>query len=120
MTEPEQTDSTEPDTELLEQIRAIHEVVGHYFSMTLEEFEIGFLRADDPDSQVAMWSEVTAAWIAYHEEYLNDEVLPKAEEKRLVAALIAISAGVEDVSKLGVSIEVGSRLLECFDGLEEE
>jgi len=119
-TDPEHIDPSEPDPELLEQIRAIHEVVGHYFNMTLEEFETSLIRNAEPESQVAMWSGVTAAWIAYHEEYLNDQVLTQDEEKRLISALIAISAGVEDVSKLGLPVDVGQRLLECFDGLEDD
>ena len=118
MTDSENSDPSDPD--LHEQIRAIHEVVGHFFNMSLKEFEAGFLRNADPESQVAHWSGVAAAWIAYHEEYLNDEVLPHADEKRLISALIAIAAGVDDVSKLGVAPEVGQRLLECYEGLEEE
>ena len=114
MTEPEPTDHDD----LHEQIRAIHEVVGHFFNMSLEDFEAGFQR--NAESQVALWSGVTAAWIAYHEEYLDDQVLPDADEKRLISALIAIAAGVDDVSRLGVPPDVGQRLLECHDGLEEE
>ncbi len=33
----------------------------------------------------------------------------------LVGALIAISTGIEDMSKLGVPVDVGRRLLECYD-----
>ena len=111
----------DPDhSELLEQIQAIHEVVGQFFQMTLDEFEARILKDGAPENQVAMWSGVTAAWIAYHEEYLNDQVLPNADEQKLISALIAIAAGVDDASKLGVPLDVGQRLLECYDGLEEE
>ncbi len=120
MTDPEHPDLDDHHYELREQIRAIHEVVGRYFKSSLEEFEAGFLRNAEPESLVAMWSGVTAAWIAYHEEYLDDQVLPHADEQRLISALIAIAAGVDDASKLGVPLEVGQRLLECFDGFEDE
>ena len=102
--------------ELLERIKAVYEVIGHYVGITLGQFEIGFIRDRHPDSEVALWCSITAAWLAYHEKFLNDETLADDEEKKLLAALIAISTGVEDVSKLGVPFEVGRRLLECYDG----
>ncbi len=120
MTDPEYADLSHDHSELHEQIRAIHEVVGHYFKSSAKEFEAGFLSDAEPESQVALWSGVTSAWIAYHEEYLDDQVLPHADEQRLISALIAIAAGVDDVSKLGVPLEVGQRLMECYEGLEEE
>jgi hypothetical protein len=88
--------------------------------MTLEQFEIGFMRDLHPESEVALWCSITAAWLAYHEKYLHDETLPDQEEKKLLAALIAISSGVEDVSKLGVPVEVGRRLLQCYDNLSRD
>ena len=106
--------------ELLEQIKAVFDVIGPYIGMTLEQFEIGFMRDMHPESEVALWCSITAAWLAYHEKYLGDEVLPDAEERSLLAALIAISAGVDDVANLNVPAEVGHRLLECYDGLRGE
>src|SRR5262249_5089785 len=106
--------------ELLEQIKVVYDLIGPYLGMTPEQFEIGFMRDMHPESEVALWCSITAAWLAYHEKFLNDEVLPDEDEKKLLAALIAISTGVEDVSKLGVPAEVGRRLLECYDGLSEE
>ena len=106
--------------ELLEQVRAVYEVVGQYLDTTLEQFEIGFMRDMHPESEVAVWCSIAAAWLAYHEKYLDDEVIPDGDEKRLLAALIAISTGVEDVNKLGVPVEVGRKLLACYDGLSEK
>ena len=34
--------------------------------------------------------------------------------------MAAISAGMEDVAELGVPVEVGRRLLECYDKLGED
>ena len=120
MTDPEHTDFSDHHDDLREQIRAIHEVVGHFFNTSLEEFEFGLMQNAEPESQVALWSGVAAAWIAYHEEYLDDQLLPHADEQRLISALIAIAAGVDDVSRLGVPLEVGQRLLECYDELDDE
>ncbi len=83
--------------ELLDQITAVFDVIGSYIGVTLEQFEIGFLRDMHSDCEVAVWCGITAAWLAYHEKFLHGEVLPDPEEKGLLAALIAISAGVEDV-----------------------
>lgn len=69
---------------------------------------------------MAVWCSITAAWIDYHEKHLEDEMLPDEGEKKLLAALIAISTGVEDVGRLGVPVDVGRKLLGCYDGLREE
>lgn len=110
--------------ELLEHVQAIYDVVGPYFDMTLEQFEIGFMRDAHPEREVAVWCSITAAWIAYHEQYLDNEYLPDEEEAKLITALIVISTGaytgVEDVQALGVSEDVGQKLLACYDALGEE
>jgi len=41
--------------------------------------------------------------------------LPDEDEKHLLGALIVISTGVEDMTKLNVPVEVGRRLLDCYD-----
>jgi hypothetical protein len=105
--------------ELLKQIEAVYGVVSPYLSMTLEQFEIGFMRDMDPETEVALWCSITAAWIDYHEQYLDDEEQPEEVEKQLIGALVAISSGVENTEKLGVSAEVGRKLLACYDGLSE-
>jgi hypothetical protein len=105
--------------ELLERIEAIYGVLGRYLGMKLEKFEIGFMRDMTPDSEVAIWSSIAAAWDDYHEKHLSGMVKPDAEEIRIVAALIAISAGETDVGKLPVRPAVGSLLLDCYDGLSK-
>ena len=106
--------------ELLEQIKAVFDVIGPYFAMTLEQFEIGFMRDSHPESEVAVWCSITAAWLAYHEKFLGGEFLSDEEEKKLLGALIGISTGMEDVPKLNVPTEVGVRLLQCYDDLGKE
>ena len=98
--------------ELLEQISAVYEVIGPYVSTSLEQFEIGFMRDMHPEDEVAIWCSITAAWIAYHENHLGNELLPDEDEKKILGALLAISTGVEDAEVLGVPVEVGQKLLE--------
>lgn len=104
---------------LLEMVEAVYDVIGQYLGTTLEQFEIGFMRDANPDSEAAIWASITAAWLAYHEKFLDDETLPDAEEKKLLAALVSISTGVTAPARLGVPEEVGRRLLGCYDGLSK-
>jgi hypothetical protein len=130
MTEPEHIDpskiqsgpirqETLPD-DMLELIGTVYEIVGPYLKTTLEQFEINFMRDEDPASEVVVWCSITAAWSDYHEKHLDGEVLPDEDEKKLLAALIAISTGVTDVDNLGVSPDVGRKLLDCYDAVGEE
>ena len=105
--------------ELLERIKAVFDVIGPYMNMNLEQFEIGFMRDMHPESEVALWCSITAAWLAYHEKYRGDEALPDEEERHMLGALIAISTGVDDVARLNVPAEVGRRLLQCYDDLRK-
>lgn len=106
--------------EMLEQIKAVYDLIGPYINMTLEQFEIGFMRDMHPESEVVLWCSITAAWLAYHEKFLNDETLPDDQERNLLGALIAISTGVEDVEKLNVPEKVGRRLIQCYDDLRKQ
>jgi hypothetical protein len=106
--------------ELLEQIEAVYQVIGTYVSTSLEQFEIGFMRDANPADEVAVWCSITAAWIAYHEKHLGNEVLSDEDEKKLLGSLIAISTGVEDVEKLGVPVDVGRKLLACYGALGDD
>jgi hypothetical protein len=106
--------------QLLEQVKAIFDVTGPYTGMTLEQFEIGFMRDMHPDREVAVWRAITTAWLAYHEKFLGSETVPGDEERKLLGALIAISTGVKDVSKLNVPDEIGRKLLQCYEDLGKE
>jgi hypothetical protein len=99
---------------MLEEIKAVFGVIGPYVGIPLEQFELGFMRDVHPESEIAVWRSITAAWLAYHQRFLNDETLPVEEERKLLGALIAISSGVEDAAALGVPVEVGRDLLQCY------
>ena len=101
--------------ELLDQIKAIFDVIGPFINMPLEQFEIGFMQDMHPESEVALWFRITKTWLAYHEDFLANETLPDEDERKLLGALIAISTGIEDVTKLNVPVEVGRRLIRCYD-----
>lgn len=83
--------------ELLDQIKTVYEIIGPYLNTTLEQFEINFMRDMHPEDEVLIWCAITAAWIDYHKQHLDDELLPDEDEKKLLAALISISTGVVDV-----------------------
>jgi hypothetical protein len=34
-----------------------------------------------PESEVALWFNITKAWLAYHEDFLGNETLPNEEEQ---------------------------------------
>lgn len=106
--------------ELLEHVQAIYDVIGPYLDATLEQFEIDFMRDAHPEREVAVWCSITAAWIAHHEQYLDNEFLADDDEAKLIGALIAISTGVDDVEALGVPEDVGRKLVACYDALGEE
>ncbi len=101
--------------DLLEQVKAVFDVIGPFLGMTLEQFEVGFMRDMHPESEVSLWIRITKAGLAYHEDYLANETLPIEEERTLLGALVAISTGIDDVSKLNVPAEVGRRLVQCYD-----
>ena len=45
--------SLPPD--LLGQIQAVYDVIGPHIDVTLEQFEIGFMRNMHPEREVAIW-----------------------------------------------------------------
>lgn|GEM_PF-2750948 len=103
--------------ELLELIRSVYTLIGPYLNTTLEQFEIGFMRDMHPEREVAIWCSIAGAWAAYHEKYLEGFEQDEETEKKLIGALLLISAGVEDPGALEVPDDVGQRLLECYDGM---
>lgn len=99
---------------LLEQIQTVFDVIGPYIGMTLEQFEVGFMRDMHPESEVALWCRITKAWLAYHEDFLQSQTQPDEERRKLLGSLIAISTGMEDVLKLNMPAEVARRLVQCY------
>jgi len=113
-----QHDSLPP--EMLEQIRALYEVIGPYVSDSLEQFEIGFMRDANPANEIAIWYCISEGWLTYHQRFLGEAILSEQEEKKLIGALIAISTGVNDVSVLGVPEDVGRKLLNCYGPVQSQ
>jgi len=48
---------------LLEMVKAVYDVIGQYLGMTLEQFEIGFMRDMHPERELAIWCSITKAWL---------------------------------------------------------
>ena len=110
--------SLSPD--VIEIMEGVYSMIGPYLGTTLEQLEVTLMRDSEPDNEAIVWASIAAAWQDYHSMYLNDEVLADDQEKKLIATLIAISTGMEDMTKLSVSLEVGRRLLACYDALADE
>jgi hypothetical protein len=106
--------------EMLDKIRAVYGVIGAHLEITLEEFEAGFMRDTHPENEVTAWQIITATWLRYHETFLSGKTLPKEKEEKLVAALISISAGVDDPERLEVPFEIGRKLLQSYAELSRE
>ena len=95
-------------------------MIGPFLGKTLEQFEIGFMRDTHPESEVAIWCCITQAWLGYHEKFLADEIQSDEEEGKLLGALIGISCGIEDAAKLNVPVEVGRKLIQCYEDLPKD
>jgi hypothetical protein len=92
-------------SDLLGQIKAVYDVIGPHIDMTLEQFEIDFMRDMHPQREVALWCGIAKAWLGYHEDFLGNEKLPNEKEWKLLGALVAI---------FSVSVhEVKGALVEC-------
>jgi hypothetical protein len=103
--------------EVSEQMEVVYGVIGPYLDLSLEELEIDLMRDPEPEQEALAWMRITAAWDAYHLQYLNEEVLDDDEEHKIVAALIAISDGERNMAALAVGPDVGKKLLDCFRAL---
>lgn len=123
---PTDDDASRPDDvtpgrplspEVSEQMEVVYGVIGPYLEVSLEELEIDLMRDPEPEQEALAWMRITAAWDAYHQQYLNEEVLDDDEEHKIVAALISISDGERSATALPVAPDVGKKLLDCFRAL---
>lgn len=118
---PRNTSSRRPlSPEVSEQMEVVYGVIGPYLDMTLEEMEIDLMTSDEPEAEAMAWMAVTAAWDAYHQQYLDEEVLYDEEEKKITAALIAIADGETDPAALPVEPDVARKLIACFKSIAGE
>jgi hypothetical protein len=101
-----------------EQIEAVYRLIERYLGQTLDEFKMSFTRNSGPEYEIAIWCKIATAWYEYHDRFLDGDRLADDQEEKIVAALIAIRVGEEDVNSLAVAAEVGARLLRCYEGME--
>jgi hypothetical protein len=97
-----------------EQIEAVYRLVGRYVGQTLEEFQMGLMGDSCPEDEVDIWCRIAATWYVYHDEILHGVRLPDDQEEKIVAALVAISAGEDDMQSLPIAAEVGTQLLAYY------
>src|SRR5581483_326985 len=81
---------TLPD-EMLDHIGSIYGLIGPYLGLHQEAFEVTFLRAAVPTDEIAVWCNIAIAWDNYHDQFTDGEFLADHDERKLVAALVAIS-----------------------------
>lgn len=105
--------------ELVQQIEWVYRRLGPYLSSNLEQFELAFMRDEHPEIEVAIWCRIAAAWSAFRQKYTKCERQSIEGEKRLVAALIAMSMGVDPVVRLGLDMLTAIRLRSCYQSFIE-
>ena len=96
--------------EFRKEIEAVYRLIGRYVGQTLEEFKMGLMGDSCPEDEVAIWCKIAATWYAYHDKVLRGVRLPDDQEERIVAALVAISAGEDDMQSLPVGAVFGAQL----------
>ena len=75
-----------PDS-LLQRIRAVHASIRDVYEMTLEQFEIGFMRDAHPEDEVAAWERIAVAY----EKVIA--AMPTLDPKTVLRTLLAYSMG---------------------------
>jgi len=73
--------------DLLQQVRAIHSTIRDVYDVTLEQFEIGFMRDAHPEQEVAVWQRIADAY----RKVLAAE--PTFDRKMVLRTLLAYSMG---------------------------
>jgi hypothetical protein len=89
-----------------------HEV-GHYLHLTLEQWELGFMRDANYRSEVALWCRIAIAMRLYRKRYPK-ETYGAAREISLVGSLAAISTGVTDHEQLKLDAKTAHQLVRCY------
>lgn len=115
----ERRDRELPPT-LNERIDAAYDRIGRHIDLSFEQFQSSILASKSPDDEAVLWSGVAAVWDDYSRKYLAGTSTDVEHERNIVAALIAMSNGEQELSKLPVSFEVATSLLSCFVDLADE
>lgn len=102
------------DVELSPRVKAVWRVIGgDILECSLEEFEDGFLRDMRPDREVVIWERIVLAWRNYL-AYWKQRKPPLAHARRVIGALVSISAGNADCDSLGVSRSLAKTLIRLY------
>jgi hypothetical protein len=105
--------------DVLSAIGTIYSVYGPYSGVTLEEFEVGFMRDADPAREAAVWLNIVWAWETHLRRSPSDRPLSLIQGRRIWGALIALSTGVTDPRRLGVNLRLARRIVESWENRTE-
>jgi len=107
-------------TTLNGRIRSTYACLGQHLKVGFEQFQTSILTSKSPEDEAILWSGVSAVWADYQRKYLAGKPPDIECERSIVAALIAISTGEQELSRLPVSFEVATSLLSCYVDLADE
>lgn len=109
-----------PPLTLHERIEAVYGRIGRYIDRTFEQFQASVVQSPSPDDEAVLWAGVAAVCDDYHRKYLAGRPVDFQEERAIVAAVVAISTGEQDLRKLPVSFQTATALLSCYVDLADE
>lgn len=116
----ESIDREQPPPTFRERVEETYGSLGRYLGMNFEQFRTSIDRSPSPDDELTVWAGVASVWNDYRRKYLADKPSIVSEERSIVAAIVAISHGEQELRKLSVSFDVATSLLSCYVDLADE
>jgi hypothetical protein len=96
-----------PDTLLL-RIRTIHERIRDDYDVTLEQFELAFMRDADPEGEVSVWERIVVGFEK------ATSVMPKLDRKKILRTILGYSMGaLTDTERGDPNVQ---RIIEIAEG----
>jgi hypothetical protein len=100
--------------DLMPRIEATYRAIGHYQCPSLEQWELGFMRDTDPESEVAVWEVLAKAFQFYKQKCWKGGRLKRKRASQIIAALSMIS-WAQPLSMIKENAAVSRQLLQCFN-----
>jgi hypothetical protein len=100
--------------DLMPRIEATYRAIGHYQCPSLEQWELGFMRDTNPESEVAVWEVLAKAFQLYKQKCWKGGRLKRKRASQIIAALSMISWG-QPLSMIKENAAVSRQLLQCFN-----
>src|SRR5437870_2838057 len=70
--------------ELSQRIEVTYREIGHYQEPTLEQWELGFMRETNPESEVAIWEVLAKAFRLYRQKCWKGGKLKKRQAQQII------------------------------------